>query len=80
MEILDGASLLLLESIADTSGGIPSRRENFRMNLNVVGSANGTESVIINPVPNEVYDAGGNLMSASEATDQYFYFRLRHLI
>ena len=35
-------------------------------------SSNGTESVIINPVPNEVYDAGGNLMSASEATDQYF--------
>ena len=70
---LDGASFITLESIADTSGGIPAAGERtFRMNLNVVGSANGTESVIINPVPNEVYDAGGNLMSASEATDQYF--------
>ena len=70
---LGGASFITLESIADTSGGIPTAGERtFRMNLNVVGSANGTESVIINPVPNEVYDAGGNLMSASEATDQYF--------
>ena len=70
---LDGASFITLESIADTSGGIPEPGERFFiMNLNVVGSANGTESVIINPVPNEVYDAGGNLMSASEATDQYF--------
>ena len=75
---LGGASFITLESIADTSGGIPTAGERtFRMNLNVVGSANGTESVIINPVPNEVYDEGGNLMSATEATDQYFYFRLR---
>ena len=70
---LNGASSITLESIADTSGRIPTAGEKpFRMNLNVVGSANGTESVIVNPLPNEVYDAGGNLMSASEATDQYF--------
>ena len=37
---LDGASFITLESIADTSGGIPTAGEKtFRMNLNVVASA-----------------------------------------
>ena len=70
---LGGSDLIIIESISDTSGGFPSAGEKiFRMNLKVFGSANGTESVTINPILNEVYDAGGNVMSASETTDQYF--------
>ena len=68
-----GSELITLESIADTSGGIPIAGETiFRLNLKVFGSANGTESVKINPIPNEVYDAGGNIMSSSETTDEYY--------
>ena len=70
---LNGSELIILESIADTSGGIPIAGETkYRMNLKVFGSSNGTESVKINPISNEVYDAGGNIMSASETTDEYY--------
>ncbi|MFL3014118.1 MAG: FlgD immunoglobulin-like domain containing protein [Candidatus Neomarinimicrobiota bacterium] len=69
---LNGAQSIYIESIADTSGGNPIIGETiFRLNLKVVGSANGTENILIRPTPNEIYDAGGNIMSATEVTEQF---------
>ena len=70
---LNGAQSIYIESIADTSGGNPIIGETiFRLNLKVVGSANGTENILIRPTPNEIYDAGGNIMSATEVTEQFY--------
>ena len=70
---LNGAQSIYLESVADTSGGNPAIGETiFRLNLKVVGSANGTESILVRPIPNEIYDAGGNIMSATEVTEQFY--------
>ena len=70
---LNGAQSIYLESVADTSGGNPAIGETiFRLNLKVVGSANGTESILVRPTPNEIYDAGGNIMSATEVTEQFY--------
>ena len=70
---LNGAQSIYIESIADTSGGNPTVGETiFRLNLKVVGSANGTESILVKPTPNEIYDAGGNIMSATQVTSQFY--------
>jgi len=67
-----GADSIYIKSIADTSGGTPAIGETiFRLNLKVIGSANGTESVLVRPKPNEIYDAGGNNLSATEETEQF---------
>jgi len=68
-----GAEAISIESIADESGGIPVGGETIlRLNLSIIGPPNGTEMVSVQAVPNQIYDLGGNVLSANEATSEYY--------
>ena len=63
-----GAGSISIESIADESGGIPIGGETIlRLNLSIIGSPNGMENVSVKAALNQIYDLGGNAMSANEA-------------
>ena len=68
-----GAESISIESIADQFGGIPAGGDTLlRLNLSIIGAPNGTEKVSVQAVPNQIYDLGGNVLSANEATSEYY--------
>ena len=61
-----------IESISDESGGILVGGETIlRLKLSTIGPPNGTENVSVQAAPNQIYDLGGNAMSAYEASGPF---------
>ena len=68
----NGADLIEIDYLSDIYGGVLSGGDQqILVNLNIVGSTNGTEKVMVHAVSGEIFDGSGNSMSANESTNEY---------
>ena len=68
----NGADLIGIDYLSDIYGGVLSGGDQqILVNLNIVGSTNGTEKVMVHAVSGEIFDGSGNSMSANESTNEY---------
>ena len=68
----NGAELISIDYLSDINGGALSGGEDaILVNLDIIGSTNGTEQVMVHAVSGEIFDGSGNSMSPNESTTEF---------
>jgi len=68
----NGAQLISIDYLSDINGGALSGGEDaILVNLDIIGSTNGTEKLMVHAVSGEIFDGSGNSMSPNESTNEF---------